>query len=499
MAILRSVATEVPERSSGRFWLSDEPEKIVGGWLDLSGRWPLVELAEPLVALWHEVSRTQQPDGSWVVHEEPADDAAVTVHGMLREGPRRVTLVSASDAGGNQVMGGVVEDPGTQRLRADYAVLGGHVQGPETLFRHARMRFEHLDVWAQLPGVKLEVSDDGSCAVLTGEQQSEERVVLRDPAGHLVLDSTFTMQRPTVRGGRLARSAELRWEASGQGLTKAELWERLVGPLSVLLTLAVDADSPPASLEVRTDDDARWLETVSPGLTPASDDVLAAGKVLLCREHLGMEALENWLAQTTTLSPVHRLVAEAVTSPGERTLESQLLELASAAEGLHRRLHPKHQVVTKKKARQARQAACEAVDEDVRERVQQALAHLDEPTYRDRLLALVEQGRPAVPGVIDRAEEWARRVADARNGFAHQLAGPRYAQMEHRLEEHVILLGSLRWLLTGLLLIQAGTASAVLAQRLEQHQAYRVYRQQAREWLPSVCSAGSEDRPAPPL
>jgi hypothetical protein len=43
----------------------------------------------------------------------------------LRGGRSRVTLVGATGAGRRYVVGGSMADPGDQRLRADYALLGG--------------------------------------------------------------------------------------------------------------------------------------------------------------------------------------------------------------------------------------------------------------------------------------------------------------------------------------------------------------------------------------
>lgn len=34
-------------RLQGRFWLPGRHDQAVGGWLDLCGRWPHVELADP--------------------------------------------------------------------------------------------------------------------------------------------------------------------------------------------------------------------------------------------------------------------------------------------------------------------------------------------------------------------------------------------------------------------------------------------------------------------
>lgn len=49
-------------------------------------------------------------------------------------------------------------------------------------------------------------------------------------------------------------------------------------------------------------------------------------------------------------------------------------------------------------------------------------------------------------------------------------------------------IGSLRWLLTALLLLESGVSLEVLTARLQQHQPYLHFHRQARRWLPA-CTA----------
>jgi len=55
-----------------------------------------------------------------------------------------------------------------------------------------------------------------------------------------------------------------------------------------------------------------------------------------------------------------------------------------------------------------------------------------------------------------------------------------------RVVELLAVLRSLRWLLTGLLLLQTGLPPDELAARFKVHQPYVLFRRQAREWLPDV-------------
>lgn len=171
-------------------------------------------------------------------------------------------------------------------------------------------------------------------------------------------------------------------------------------------------------------------------------------------------------------------------SSSQRTVENQLLELAAAAEGLHRRLYPDQRTMTKNQARKTRRAAVAAVPEEVQTLVREVLGHLEETPYRRRLQALIDHGREAAPGVIGDVDGWTDRVVSARNGFAHLLVSGKGAESE--LEENLVLLRSLRWLLTSLMLLEAGTVREVLAARLLQHQPFLHFRRQAQRWLPAI-------------
>jgi hypothetical protein len=307
---------------------------------------------------------------------------------------------------------------------------------------------------------------------------------LDDPAGRLELDSVLTVRFPTVRGGALTRAAEIRWESHAEGLTIDELWARLVDPLRVLLSLAVDADSPAVAVEVRDRDDDPWLELIHPGIEPASEDLLPGHEILLTREHLGLSEVSQWLSRAGGLSPLPQLVAGVAVASSARTVQNQLLELAAAAEGLHRRLYPNERAMNADLAKQARRDASNVVLEQVRPRVSQALLHLAEPTFRERLEALLDRGREATPGIPADRGEWTSRIVAARNGFAHQLSPRGGSALE--FEEHFVLLQSLRWLLTSLLLLEAGVHPGTIATRLRQHQPYLHLGRQARRWMPSV-------------
>ena len=109
-----------------------------------------------------------------------------------------------------------------------------------------------------------------------------------------------------------------------------------MSPVAVLLTLAVDHDCPPVGLDVYSQQDRRWLQVRRPELQEPAGELLDLHAVLLTRFDLGVGHLAAWLDAAPALRPIPSLMAEVATAP-DRTLANQLMEMAIAAEGLHRR------------------------------------------------------------------------------------------------------------------------------------------------------------------
>jgi hypothetical protein len=443
-----------------------------------------------------EVERTTRPDGSITIKSVPADDVierdAFTVHGHLRRGPRRITLVNATSAGRSMVFGGLGMDEGEQRLRADYALLGGHVEGADTLFDRARLRVAHLDEWAGLAGVSVTVAADGSEIRIEYTDPDEVRASVSG-LGDLVLGTVVTMPNPSVVGATLVRRAELTLELATP-LPFEELWQRFVAPISTLLSLCSDRDSRIVDLQLRTGPEERWLEVRHPNIDRSLTDPgagLTSRNVLFPREVVTLENAAEWLAQAPSWLPIPGMVA-AIRTGSERTLANQLLDLAIAAEGLHRRLPNQSRTITRSKARSARRAAREAVDAELRDRVSDALLQLDEPTYGERLHAIADLAARAIPEAMGDREQWEQRIKQVRNGFAHQLAAK---SATDEWQEYLVLLRTLRWVLITALLSLAGVAHASLSERLRAYEPYRFQLRQARRWTPVLYPTDREGSP----
>ncbi len=232
--------------------------------------------------------------------------------------------------------------------------------------------------------------------------------------------------------------------------------------------------------------DEPWLTVRHAAAKGPADEIISPSRMLLPLAEIGMEGVAAWLDSIVRLGPLPSVVAQAASSQND-TLEAQLLELTTVAEGMHRLLLPKRTRMTKEQAKEARRKALLGVNdlpEDVQAAVQDALHHLTELSYPRRLLDLAGYVEEAVPGVTGNTAEWKKRVVNARNGCVHQLEHG-FLNAESADESIAVFL-SLQWLLTGMLLLQTGISPSQLGSRLTNHEPYRLFLDQVRTWLPAV-------------
>lgn len=142
----------------GRFWIAEKPDVRVPGAFSCSDG-PTLEVDQPLTPALHQLHSDGGQTRAFAPAEEGPEHESHVVHGLLTDSGEQVTLVDAFTAGRRYNP----FDPanGDQRLVARCGLLGGHVDAA-TQFSHVRLRLEHLETWAALPGFSLTWSDDGS-------------------------------------------------------------------------------------------------------------------------------------------------------------------------------------------------------------------------------------------------------------------------------------------------------------------------------------------------
>ncbi len=467
----------------GRFWLDDDEHTVPGRLALAEGASPRLELDQPLTPSLRELDRQEQPDGT-VVHrlglaKDGPDHESLVVHGVLDDGTP-VTLEDAFTVARKHT--GAGQD--RQSLQARTALLGGHVSGRDEVYTQIRLQLRHLDAWAAPPGFSLEVDPNQGWATLAFRGSGPQPVSLAG-GGWLDLEQVPTIEFSDVRGGHIGRVLWLR-AVDLPPMTSDDLDRRFVTPLATLLTLATDTDCPPVAVELATGSDQPWLRVHHSGLRAAAEEVRPPDKQLLPLAGLGLDRVATWLNAVEKLRPLPPVVAAAAAKSGGR-LETPLLELATVAEGLHQRLFPDSRRLSGEQAQVAREAigiAVDDLDENVRAAVEGTLKYLEDPSFPQRLAQLADCAAVAMPGVTGRTNRWTQCVTDVRNKYAHR---PPYGFLETpRVFEELAVQQSLRWLLTGLLLLQTGLPPDELAAQVEDHQPYTLFRQQAREWLPRV-------------
>lgn len=405
----------------GRFWLAGN-ERSARGRLSLDrGESPLLELDQPLTPSLQEVARHKGPGDSLTRQFVPVDEGpgyeALLLHGRLDDG----SLLTLEDAfTTTRVWRSAGED--RQSLRARSAVVGAHVDGRDQTYARMRLRLRHQDAWVLR---RLPAGGDSRCT-----------------PGHPDVDRFQSSSVPLAGGGHLGLVHAPELEADDRDVARVgnafwlELTElppltadlldrRFVTPLASLLTLATGTDCPPVDFQVAITVDEPWLSVHHSGLRRDAEEVLPIVQEILPMGAVGLVGVGQWLDRAPRLGPLPPVVAAAAAG-ASRSLESQLLELTTVAEGLHERLFPGEVNFPEEEADAARRLVGEAV-EDLDERLRTAIAsrleRLEDPSFSQRVEQLADSVATAAPGVTGKKNRWKGRVTTTRNEFAHRSYG----------------------------------------------------------------------------
>ncbi|MFC0248260.1 MULTISPECIES: HEPN domain-containing protein [Citricoccus] len=153
---------------------------------------------------------------------------------------------------------------------------------------------------------------------------------------------------------------------------------------------------------------------------------------LLSLDSLTLDIVGQWLNRSDQLGPIPFMVF-----PGDLALQVEAFVVASALEGTHRRLHPDEvrrglQEVPKAELKRAKKAAkkagVEALDpspeyvKDVEAAFAQAVGHVEELTFAERIEHIVGRVSEVAPGLLGPSSEgWIKSLRDIRNTQAHAL------------------------------------------------------------------------------
>ncbi|MFK4119110.1 HEPN domain-containing protein [Streptomyces longwoodensis] len=477
----------------GSFWSALDPSRKVPGRLVLDGRWPRIILSSPLTPSLEVKETVRNPDGSSTQKlGVPLRNDPLTIHGeVIGAKARKVTIFAANTIRhrGEGIFSLLTgrERLEEQTLEGDWCLLGAH-EDENFEIETCSFRFQNIDEWTSRGEFSLEVAPDGSRGAIAYEKPGD--VSARIPgSSRVIIFATTRLVRPPSKMNGLGFSyrTHFRFERL-PAITMSDLLNQYIGPVVQLVTLCTGGDAAPTSIEVKSSSGDRWCIVHHPVLKDAYE-LNALLNPLLSMYDLGIHGIARWISRHAKISPIPGLVANIVSLSQSRDIENQVLELATSFEGLHRRLYPNVQRISKSKADELRRAARRSVPVEFQAIVNEALFHLHDPTYHERLAYLLGEVGSVAPNIVGNRESWLKQVKNARNGFAHQLPNVKMGSIEA-----LDALGqSLRWSLTFLLLRQTGIDDTLLSQRIQDHRPYEDFLLYAKQVNPEVWPSAANE------
>ncbi|GAA3251334.1 hypothetical protein GCM10017691_63740 [Pseudonocardia petroleophila] len=255
-----------------------------------------------------------------------------------------------------------------------------------------------------------------------------------------------------------------------------------VRPLRSFLQLCTLRESMVDQVEVQVG--GNWIRLVASRIGGNALANQTADSVIRFSD-IGIEPLAEWLDCVDDLGPTPAVVSDGITG-SQDTIETQLLELTTVAEGLHRSIFPQEDRLTVDQAENVRLIVREAIKSEpsrVQDVVNGRFGYIEEMSYPHRLRAIAKEAAVALPEIAGRINRWADAVSTARNRFAH---GTGRGVKEEETDELIGLIESLRWCLTTVLLLNCHTPAQVIADRFKSHQRFEHYTAQVKVSLPRV-------------
>ena len=412
----------------GEFWLAGpSEEQRVSGTLEYEdGAFLLTIQTGAMLGKPRQITVTQGEASMLITHNSDpanvvADHAPRTVHGTLDDGIL-VTLIDAHMS---------IHESASQIFRGHRAVHGAHLTGPDPDVQEVR--------WA-VRGVQM-------------------------PGWH--------SQTPVkTRGGEIGPGDDdeptgLAFRAEDPGSLRT-MTERLPDAVDALVSLWTAREAAHDLVRLRVPD-GTWCgyEPIRAAI-PHSD-----GSSLLPSGQLDLSTISRWIELQPALGQI-----PFITIAEQTILQSDAHLMATALEGLHRRLYrgakPFKDLgsLGSRPLKEARSLAVRAAMdrlaqetlpdlENARQRFTSALSHINEPSYSERLKELLTPVLDVAPGLVGPSVgEWIKGMTALRNDQSHQL-DPTNTFEEDDISEYYVLSVTARWALRIRLLLELVTPDAM--------------------------------------
>lgn len=416
----------------GTFWQIETPERRTAGKLVACGDERPTLVTDKAIFTERQFSVTRTPTGQTLIahsadpEDHVADFQERTIHGELADGTR-VTLVHAQ-GGTRRLKFFLGPREASQQFRARYALIGELVT-PEHHYRAIRFQVVGPS-WRDAADDEAQTVDGGRLRTYRGDD--ETRWI------------EFTASTP---------------------LTFGDLDSGVINAVTTLTQLATKNDAADADVQVQLEADGPWRD-----VHRGQESVKDASRPLLDTRHITAERFTTWIDFRRATQGLDAAVLDDL--PGI-AIQTQVLTLASVAEGLHRRLFTDKGKRVKaladsriaKMRRLAREAALTGMEgsdftnEDRAEfskAINEAFGHINEQTFRSRMDDLITDARRSIPSLGAGFADWPDAVSEARNRMAHQPSLPDDVDDRQFLDLLIALNYSIAWVLRTNLLNKAG-------------------------------------------
>jgi ApeA N-terminal domain 1 len=445
----------------GSFWIAGDDSVKQPGTLSVGPRKkPEVEVEGELTPSLTVTGTREREDGTKVVVSVLSENETLTgpvlIHGLDKEDTPITLLDGVTSFRAFNPL--IDENPRTHRLGGNQAVIGGHLSSRDHQFSGARVQLQDLDKWGSLIanaawGTEIALNDGGT---IVFEEASSLGVCITASA---------------------LKSRSLR-----------DLDRTIVRPLMSLLNISTSYPHELLALQVQDLNSGEWWDVYTASQFPdGGNDNSDVPRWLLQPSDLKLEHIKIWLDQVDRFGPLPPVIADLV-KPREISIETQVSQLTTIAEGLHRALFPGLRRMDDEKADEVLNVVLEAVRATypaATDAVKGLLGNLTDLSYGTRLKQLANETRVAVPGVTGiHRNKWIDMVYDARIDFAHRLRSDFFEDED--INNYLTTAMSLQWLLVGLLLVNSGFSELLLAARFEGHEQYQIFLKYAQLWKPSV-------------
>lgn len=455
----------------GSFWLADESEAPLYGQVSLTESGPSIKVVGDLTCDEDDEDETTGTLRPVVIHGALTDSAEnVTLLGMTTYTRRGLPFLGRS----------------SHQMRGTLCITGSHVLDAVQTFPKVRARFNVLEEWANLFRPVSGWDEANRELNLSWSVLPDVTLESGSPKGLLSLRTLSPRLQINDSKAILQSEVWLEWEPA-DGTSLDDAFQLFVLPMKHFFTVNYGEECFLEGLAVFDPDANGWSRVTGRGIEPGRP--VSKNAPMLPKRKIGLEGLAGWLRVSQSLHPIPQILG--ATFAGKTSYqELQVLELCSAAEGLHRKLHRQDKKMSQADADAAEAVLLEAASElsvEVRRSLQGMLSNFTEPSFKHRMRTLADSVSDIAPDIYGDLDEWISLVGKLRNVNAHFLGGKSVS--DEKSKQSFMVVQSLKWLITVKLLQESGISVESIRKSITGSTDFLMLVYRGRQYAPQVYGA----------